>query len=143
MLAANRENPEGIPVQLTYARPLSKRDQGISVIDSERKTELFWLESVDDLDPKSRTIAVEALDNRYRIAIIKTIIDSHVNHGHRYLKVRTDKGERYFNLREPGKNVTNVTPDHLIIRDSMGNRYEVPSLQALDPDSRDLLDRVL
>jgi hypothetical protein len=143
VIATNSDHPDGVAVQLAYARPLSRRGQGISIIQSCSKNELFWLNTIDELDPDSQLVAAVALQDRYRIAVIRSVSDSHVNHGHRFLKVDTDRGNRYFNLREPGKNVTHLTSDHLIIRDSMGNRYEIPSIKALDPDSRERLDRVL
>lgn len=141
---ATLENADkAVPVYLVFARPLSNRNEGISVIDLETKNELYWLDHLSQLDQASRSIATEALDDRYRISVIESIVDSHVNHGHRYLKVNTSRGERYFNLREPGKNVTQLSPDHLVIRDSMGNRYEIPSVAALDSESQERLDRVL
>lgn len=143
VIAIDSDHPDGVAVQLVYARPLSRRGCGISVVESSSKNELFWLDNVDKLDPDSQSVAAAALQDRYRIATIRSVGASEVNHGHRFLKVDTDKGDRYFNLREPGKNVTHVTSDHLIIRDSMGNRYEIPSIAALDPVSRERLDRVL
>ncbi|MGK0186516.1 MAG: hypothetical protein ACI9R3_002299 [Verrucomicrobiales bacterium] len=143
VLTSSNDETAGIPVHLTYARPLSMRDEGISIIDAESKSELYWIDQLSDLDAQSQTIANAALADRYRISIIESVVDSHVNHGHRYLKVMTDRGERYFNLREPGKNITHFSDDHLVIRDSMGNRYEIPSLSALDPESQERIDRVL
>jgi len=130
-------------VLLVYARPISARDRQISVLDAKKKEEIAWLESIDDLDSDSRAIAEEALHDRYRISIVESVEHSFVNHGHRYLKVQTNRGFSYFNLKEPGKNVTHVTDDHLVIRDSMGNRYEIKSVKALDPESRQRLEMVL
>lgn len=134
---------EAVPVRLVYARPISARDREIAVMDGKGKKELAWLESLDELDPISRGYAEDVLWQQYRIAKISKVTESHVNHGHRYLKVETDRGPRYFNLREPGSNVTHLTPDHLVIRDSMGNRYEVESVAALDEESQFNLERVL
>ncbi len=131
------------PVRLVYGRPVSARDGEIAVMEADGSKELAWLVSLEDLDPDSRELARETLWQSYRMAKIDRVVDSHVNHGHRYLKVETDRGPRYFNLKEPGNNVTYLTSDHLVIRDSMGNRYEVESLRALDEESRERLDRVL
>ncbi|MEZ5324474.1 MAG: DUF1854 domain-containing protein [Verrucomicrobiales bacterium] len=143
VFATDDDHPEGVAVQLAYAQPLSHRGRGISIIEASSKNELFWLDTIDELPQPSQEVAASALNDRYRIAVIQSVTDSQVNHGHRYLKVETDRGARYFNLREPGKNVSYVTGDHLIIRDSMGNRYEIPALKMLDPESRERLDRVL
>lgn len=132
-----------VEVKLIYARPVSDRSGQISVFDAKNKQEIYWLESVENLDPESRGIAIEALGERYAISLIQSVEHSFVNHGQRYLKVTTDRGKRYFNLKEPGKNVTWLSDDKLIIRDSMGNRYEVTSMEALDATSRANLNLVL
>lgn len=134
---------EATPVILVYARPISARDRQVAILTAKKKKEVGWLESLDELDQKSRTIAEEALYDRYRISIVESVEHSFVNHGHRYLKVQTNRGFRYFNLKEPGKNVTHLSDDHLIIRDSMGNRYEIESISALDEESRQRLELVL
>ena len=140
---------EGPPLEeptrviLVYARPITARSREISILDAKSKEEIAWLADLKDLDKKSRRIAKEALYDRYRISIVQSVEHSFVNHGHRYLKVQTDRGFHYFNLKEPGKNVTHLSDDHLVIRDSMGNRYEIPSLAALDPESRARLELVL
>ena len=139
----NSDSAEAVRVVLSYAQPLSDRDRHISILNADTKEEMFWLSSLDQLDQESKTVAESALADRYRIATIERILHSHVNHGHRYLRVTTDRGERYFNLREPGKNVTHFGADRIVIRDSMGNRYEIPSLNSLDAESRQHLDRVL
>ena len=132
-----------VPVRLIYARPISARERQISIMDVEAKNELAWLESLGDLDADSRALAEEELWKTYRISKITKVKASYVNHGHRYLKVETDRGHRYFNLHEPGKNVIRLSDDHLVIRDSMGNRYEIESIAALDEESQAHLERVL
>ena len=125
---------EAVPVRLVYARPLYAPDSEISVMDIKGKKELAWLKSLDLLDAESRKLAEDYLWKSYRLAKVTQITESYVNHGHRYLRVETDRGPRYFNLREPGKNITRLSEDHLIIRDSMGNRYEIESIAGLDED---------
>ncbi|MEO0414787.1 MAG: DUF1854 domain-containing protein [Verrucomicrobiota bacterium] len=134
---------EPVEVKLVYARPVSDRSGSVSVIQSKGKEELAWIDSIADLDDASRSIAEAALLERYQVNQINAIDHSFVNHGHRYLRVQTQRGERYFNLKEPGKNVTWLSDDHVVIRDSMGNRYEVPSIASLSQDSRERLERVL
>ena len=145
LLAAfdGQSDEEGTPIRLVVARPISGRDQQVSIMDSKGRKELAWLRSLGELDAASCKLAEEALWLSYRISKIQRVKESYVNHGHRYLKVETDRGERYFNLREPGTNVVRLTDDQMVIRDSMGNRYEIESLLALDEDSRVHLDRVL
>ncbi len=143
---ASVDGAEPVEVRLAYARPVSTREGEISVLDSKSKDEVGWLESIDDpqLDDVSRAIAKQALQTRYQINRIESVLDSIVSHGHRHLKVQTNRGERFFNLKEPGKNVTVLANgDRLVIRDSMGNRYEIDSLAALDAESRARLEKVM
>ncbi len=142
-LMAAIDDEEAVAVRLLFGRPISARDQHVSVMSIEGKKELAWLDSLDGLDEASRGIAEEEIHRHYRIARVREVTESSVNHGHRYLRVTTNRGDRYFNLREPGKNVTWLNDDHLVIRDSMGNRYEVESLAALSEESRRNLERVL
>ena len=142
-ILASIDDGEKVPVRLVYARPISAPSEQISIMDIKGKEELAWLDSLQDLDPESRQLAESELWKAYRISKVSRITESYVNHGHRYLRVETDRGNRYFNLREPGKNISRLSDDHLIIRDSMGNRYEIESIAALDADSRFNLERVL
>lgn len=140
---ASRNGSPPVEVKLLFARPISARDGQISILDRENKEELAWLNSLDELDPASQRIARQALDTRYPVSRITSVEHSFVNHGHRYLKVMTNRGFRYFNLKEPGKNVTWLSDDKLVIRDSMGNRFEIESISSLDPESRKNLNLVL
>ena len=130
-------------VRLIYARPLSASQRDIAIVSEEEREELMMLDTLDDLDPESRAIAEKELFRSYCVASVERVIESKVNHGQRFLKVDTDRGERYFNLREPGKNVTWLSDDSVVLRDSMGNRYLIKSVRGLDEDSRGNLDRVL
>lgn len=145
-LPKNQENDvedNWVEVKIVYARPVSNRDGQISILNRDSKDEIGWINSLDELHSEQQTIIREELEKRYPVNLIKRIEHSAVNHGHRYLKVMTNRGFRYFNLREPGKNVTWLSDDRLVIRDSMGNRYEVTSIKQLDSDSQAHLDRVL
>ena len=101
------------------------------------------LPSLEVLDGPSREIAGDELYRAYCLAVVEEVREGKVQNGQRFLRVATDRGERYFNLKEPGRNVSWLSPDRVVIRDSMGNRFLVPSVAALDRDSRARLDRVL
>ncbi|MDC3255235.1 DUF1854 domain-containing protein [bacterium] len=142
-MMASIDGGEEIAVRLVYARPISAPSGQISIMDVKGKEELAWLDSLQDLDSESLSLAESELWKTYRISKVSRITESYVNHGHRYLRVETDRGNRYFSLREPGKNISRLSDDHLIVRDSMGNRYEIESIAGLDADSRLNLERVL
>lgn len=98
---------------------------------------------VQRLDPASRALAEEELARRYLAPRIVRVLRSIVNFGSRYWDVETDRGIRRFIMKDPNKNVFWVTDDHLVLRDTLGNRYEIVSLRALDEASRAEIDRVM
>ena len=70
------------------------------------------------------------------MATIRQVKRVDVRFGTRYWEVETDRGPRWFALREPGKNVTWLDDGHLVLRDTAGNRYEIVDVTALDGASR-------
>ncbi|MBA3685582.1 MAG: DUF1854 domain-containing protein [Planctomycetes bacterium] len=124
-----------VPVRLVWARPITGRGQDIALLD-DQKTCLAMVGGLAVFAPASRAIAEEELGRRYCIAAITSVHAVRVEFGNRYWDVETDRGRRRFLLREPGKNLTRVSEDHVLIRDTLGNRYVIASLAALDPRSR-------
>jgi hypothetical protein len=131
--SGNGEAPQ--PVKLVRARPVSFRGGYVSIQDAHKK-EILLLESLDSLDPESRKVLEEELAGRYILARITSVISAQAHFGIRYWHVETDMGERRFALKDAAKNAVWVTDDYLILRDTLGCRYEIPSLDALDPRSR-------
>ena len=64
------------------------------------------------------------------------ILCATANYGIRYWHVETNLGERRFALKHAGKNAFWLTDDHLMLRDTLGCRYEIRSFSALDPRSQ-------
>ncbi len=52
------------------------------------------------------------------------------------LHARAQKLHLRYHNRHPGKNVTLLGERHLVLRDTAGNRYEIPDTAALDPRSQ-------
>ena len=130
------------PVRIVWARPISKRGGHVSILDVETKKELVLIEDIDDLDAESRTVADAALDERYMLPIITRVRQTDPHFGNRYWNVETDRGAREFVVKDVNRNVIWVSDDHLVIRDTLGNRYEIPSLSALDRRSQMNVDKV-
>ncbi|MEO0446519.1 MAG: DUF1854 domain-containing protein [Verrucomicrobiota bacterium] len=135
-------NGEEIEVRVVYARPLRAPDSEIALVAKKSKEELAWFSSADQLPAALRPLVEEALAKRYPIATITAVLDAQVRSGQRLVTVETDLGPRSFNLKEPGKNLTKIGHDGLLIRDAMGNRYRLPSLSALDDGSQEIFERV-
>ena len=131
------ERPDGggvAAVTVRYLRPLTARSE-IVLLD-EKGLEVLTLPGVADLPEPQRRLLEEALRERYHLATISSVESVDVRFGTRYWKVETDRGPRWFALREPGKNVTWLSDTRLVLRDTAGNRYEIRDLAALDAASR-------
>jgi hypothetical protein len=131
--SGNGDEPK--PVKLVRARPVSFRDGYVSIQDQSNK-EIMFLESLEGIDPESRRVIEEELIQRYILSRIIRVIDAQAHFGMRYFHVETDRGERRFALKDASKNAVFVTDDYLILRDTLGCRYEIPSMEALDLRSR-------
>jgi hypothetical protein len=130
------ERPGEKPSEVTvrYLRPLTARTE-IVLLDHDGH-EVLTAAGVDAFPPEERLLVTEALRSRYLLPVIRKVQRIDVRFGIRYWWVETDRGPRWFALREPGKNVSWITATHLVLRDTVGNRFEIPDLLALDPRSR-------
>ena len=130
-----------VPVRIVYARPLSARTEVVLLDDESHEVAAF--SGLHELDEASRAAAQRALDERYLMPRITRVVATELRFGTRYLEVETDRGATTFAVREPGKNITWLSDDHVVLRDTMGGRFEVPSVAALDPASRRRLRAML
>ena len=137
-----RADGSEVSVRVVWTRPISGRGREISLLD-EKKKEVLMLENLDLLDPASRSIVETELEKRYLVPRITRVISTSAHFGSRYFRVETHLGPRHFVLNDPNKNVTWVTADHMVIRDTLGNRYEINPLSGLDARSRAEVDKVI
>jgi hypothetical protein len=129
-------------VKVVRARPISTKSSEVAFVGPD-KQELLLVESLDALDPASRAVAEEEIARRYIFPHITGVFAAKAVFGVRYWHVETDLGERHFALKNAAKNAVWLTDDHLVLTDTLGCRYEVPSLAALDPRSRAAIEGVL
>ena len=130
--APGRDEPVAVTVR--YLRPLTARRE-IAFLDSENKDVLTAV-GVEAVEGEGRALVEEALRERYYLIRITRVNRIDVQFGTRYWEVETERGPRWFALREPGKNVLWLGSDHLIVRDTAGNRFEITDLSSLDGRSR-------
>jgi len=140
MLHADGDEP--VAVRIVWARPISARGAEISLLD-DQKREALMLSGLDDLDADSRAIAEEELAKRYFIPRITRVVSAVANFGIRYWRVETDLGERRFALKQASKNAVWLTDDHLVLRDTLGCRYEIRPYADLDERSRAEVEKVI
>jgi hypothetical protein len=131
-----------VPVSIVLTRPISARSGPVSIVGPDKK-ELLLVNGLDQLNSESRGIAQEELDRRYLVPRITRVIRTRSHFGSRYWDVETDRGRRKFVMKDPNKSVTRLGQDRLIIRDTLGNGYEIESLSALDAVSRAEVARVV
>ena len=123
------------PVKAIRPLPLSEPHRVILLDDDNE--EVLRLDDASGLDEEGQRVLAEALDERYYLPNIQAVTKTTTMFGTHYWDVVTDRGEVRFALREPGKNVTWVEPQvRCVIRDTVGNRFQIEDLQQLDPASR-------
>lgn len=131
-----------IPVSFVWAKPLTGREQEISVLDDKKK-EVLLIESLSDLDEDTAQIIRMELQKRYLIPVITRVISTSTISGDRYWIVETDRGPRKFLMKDPNSNVLYLTEDNLILRDTLGHCYEIVSLYSLDSHSQDEVNKII
>lgn len=136
------DGAEEKPAKIVWARPVSGHGREVAILD-EKKKELALVPDLKALDAESRRIAEDELERRYLTSRILRVISTTALFGTRYWKVETTRGETKFVIKSINKDVTWISDDHLMIRDALGNRYEIESLAKLDDKSRAEIDKVL
>ena len=131
-----------LPVRLAWARPIYGRGCEVCLLDA-KKHEVLTLPGPECLDVASRKIAEDELAKRYLIPRITRVMRTEAHFGNRYWHVQTDLGERRFAMKEPARNAIWVTDDHLVVRDTLGNRYEVKPFSGLDAPSQSEVMRII
>ena len=132
-----------VGVKIRWARPLSGRDREVTLIDAEKKVEVLYLESLDNLDPDSQAIARAELERSLAIPRIVRIRRTDPHFGNRYWWVDTDRGPAHFLMGSPETHVIRPEPDRMIVKDVMGNCYEIWPVSGLDAHSLAEMDKVI
>jgi len=99
------------------------------------------LRDLAKLSKDDRGAARDELDRRYLVPRIQRILACRARFDLLEWTVETDRGETKFLTRHLREQVKEVAPERLSLIDVEGNRYDVPSLDALDPESRRLLEQ--
>jgi hypothetical protein len=133
---------DDIPVTFVWAKPLTGREQEISVLDDKKK-EVLLIDNLSDLDDDTAQVIRTELEKRYLIPVITRVISTSTISGDRYWIVETDRGPRKFLMKDPNSNVLYLTEDNMIIRDTLGHCYEIVSLNSLDFHSQDEVNKII
>lgn len=129
-------------VTVRRAFPLSLPTCHHSVRDADNK-EIGMLCGIEKLDAESKRLLDLEFERRYMVAIIRKIVKVTERFGTVDWDVETDRGLCRFTTRDLRENALRVGGNHYLITDVENNRFEVPDLNALDPNSQALLIRHL
>ena len=128
--------------RLTSAVPLSAGLERVVFFDTEGD-EIGCLKNASCLDGESLKLLREELDKAYFMPSIERIEEITDHLGLELWKVKTNRGERSFEVRQPRKNVRIISPKRMIVKDVDGNRYEIKDWRMLDKNSLSSLMRHL
>jgi hypothetical protein len=129
-------------VQAVWARPVTTRGGDIAFLDKDKK-EALMIADLAALDPVSRALVEEELTQRYLVARITRVLRTEAIFGTQYWQVETDRGERRLAFKSDNRNAVWIHADHLVLRDTLGCRYEIKPYSALDPHSQAEVAKVL
>ena len=136
------DDGEARPVKLVWARPISGRGGEVSVV-GEDKEEVMMIESLEALDADSRRVAEKALSARYLLPRITRVVCAEAMFGVRYWHVETTLGERRFALKNADRNAVWLSDEHLVLKDTLGARYEIDPFSGLDARSQAEVEKVI
>jgi hypothetical protein len=131
-----------LKVSVVRAFPLRHPNCFYSVLDGGNR-DVGVIADPSALDPDSRRLVEEALRRRYHLPRIRRVLNIRERFGTEEWHVETDRGECFLTTRNLHDNTAQPDADRLLITDVDGNRFEIPSLSAVDPVSRRFLDRHL
>jgi hypothetical protein len=120
------------------AFPLTAASACVAFTDSEGK-ELGIVEDSSLIEPGSRQVLQEALDEAYLATQVVTIFSVTANHSMTTWDMQTTRGRRIVHVRDRGE-IRALSTSRVILTDINGIKYEVASIEALDEKSQTLLE---
>ena len=141
VLKVRREAEEWREAGLARLFPLSDADEWIAVLDDKGK-ELGVLRELAALADDDRACVQRELERRYLVPQIRRVLACRERFDLAEWTVETDRGPAVFVTRHGHKReqAKEPLPGRFCLTDVEGNRYDVPNLAALDPQSRRLLE---
>jgi hypothetical protein len=136
-------------VHLTLAFPVSHATQMLVVRDADL-AEIGVIDDYLSVDEQSRQVVTEELKKAYFVPRIERILGVREQRGVVTFELVTDRGPRTIEVPQTHSRrralttaVVALPGGRVIIHDADANRYDIPSLDDLDPRSRALLDEYL
>lgn len=147
------ENPDGTmtvkaggktfkQVKVRVGRPLYKPADFATVL-VEHKGEAALIVNLPGLNSASKAALAGHRKKHDLTCTILRVVNLDHQFGSAFWDVETDKGHRQFVIRGTTEHVRWLTDDRQLITDVNGNRFEIPSLSALDKRSQNLIALIL
>jgi hypothetical protein len=127
-----------VPVR---AFPLQAPEQCVALMSLEGK-EVAWVDELSALPQDTRDLINQEIASREMMPVIERIVSVSTLSTPSTWEVITDRGATQLILKGE-EDIRRLTGSTLIITDSHGLRFMLPDMQALDKNSRRILDRFL
>ena len=141
LVLTDAQGAEHVGVLAVRAFPIHAADEGIALVDGDGH-ELAWVPCLDQLDEPRRALLAEALEQREFMPVLQRLIGVSSFGTPSTWQVETDRGATQFVLKGE-EDIRRLGPGLLIVNDTHGVQYLIRDLQAMDKQSRKLLDRFL
>ena len=122
--------------------PFQYEKEYITLLDKNAK-EIGIIKRISDFDETTESMLLLELERRYYMPKITEILRMKEKMGFTNWTVNTDFGKITFSVRDAYKNIIKLAGGRCIITDVDGNRYEIPSLSALDKKSRSRIELII
>ena len=137
-LADGRVYEGVVPVR---AFPLQAPEQCVAFMSLEGK-EVAWVDELSALPQDTRELIKQEIASREMMPVIERIVRVSTLSTPSTWEVITDRGATQLILKGE-EDIRRLTGSTLIITDSHGLRFMLPDMQALDKNSRRIIDRFL
>lgn len=124
-------------VAVKLAFPYSEPESFVALLADDE--EVGIIRDLSELDEDSAALMREALQKRYHIPVIESIVSVDDAHNATRWTVETDRGRRSFLVRDR-HNFLRIKHGDKIIIDVDGGRYRLPRERRYDKQSQKLLD---
>lgn len=105
--------------------------------------EIGVLRDPQEFDEETRRVLSEELEKRYLMPVIRRIRKVRERFGVHEWTVETSHGGFTFSVRGLHDNLKQIPPNRILVTDVRGNRYDIPSVDALDAHSLAQIQRHL